>query len=103
MFKPGEKIAVGAKLKLAAGLLFGQRAFNGPVYVNLDLTNRCNLNCVGCRYHGRAGRAYGRGGLGKPDLDPDLAAKLAAELSNMGTRYVVLAERRGANPAPSAA
>ncbi len=30
------------------GVEDGRRAFSGPEIVHLDLTNRCNLNCIGC-------------------------------------------------------
>jgi MoaA/NifB/PqqE/SkfB family radical SAM enzyme len=31
-----------------AGVLHGRRAFVGPEQVVIDLTNRCNNNCIGC-------------------------------------------------------
>jgi MoaA/NifB/PqqE/SkfB family radical SAM enzyme len=39
------------RLLLLKGLWNGKKAFIGPEIVDLDLTNRCNLTCVGCPYH----------------------------------------------------
>ena len=39
------------KLLLLQGLLNGCTARIGPEIVDLDVTNRCNLRCVGCIYH----------------------------------------------------
>lgn len=36
---------------LLRGLLSGDTAQTGPVYVNVDITHRCNLRCVACRWH----------------------------------------------------
>lgn len=42
----GTSLGVG-DLELA-GVLHGRRAFVGPEQVTIDLTNRCNNNCIGC-------------------------------------------------------
>jgi len=39
------------KAQLLRGLITGERAFTGPFYVSVDLTRRCNLNCLYCRFH----------------------------------------------------
>jgi MoaA/NifB/PqqE/SkfB family radical SAM enzyme len=39
------------KIKLLQGLLTGEYAYTGPFHVVVGLTSRCNLRCVGCRYH----------------------------------------------------
>ena len=33
---------------VVAGILDGQRTFAGPEHVVIDITNRCNYNCVAC-------------------------------------------------------
>jgi radical SAM protein with 4Fe4S-binding SPASM domain len=33
------------------GIIQGNRAFGGPIQVNLRLTNRCNLRCIHCYYY----------------------------------------------------
>lgn len=39
------------KIKLLQGLLTGEYAHTGPFHAVVGLTSRCNLRCVGCRYH----------------------------------------------------
>lgn len=38
-------------MKLLQGLLTGEYAHTGPFHFAVGLTSRCNLRCVGCRYH----------------------------------------------------
>jgi len=42
---------INQNLRLLQGLIAGDTAFTGPFFVTLDLTRRCNLKCIGCRYH----------------------------------------------------
>jgi MoaA/NifB/PqqE/SkfB family radical SAM enzyme len=42
--------AFAKKVKLLAGLLDGEVAKTGPFFVDVDLTRRCNLRCLGCPY-----------------------------------------------------
>ena len=39
------------RLRFFRDLSRGRRARSGPFFVELDLTRRCNLKCLGCRYH----------------------------------------------------
>jgi radical SAM protein with 4Fe4S-binding SPASM domain len=39
-----------SELKAVMGILHGGRVFGGPVQANLNLVNRCNLNCIHCFY-----------------------------------------------------
>ena len=39
------------KYRLFKGLCTGERACTGPFYVTSDITRRCNLRCLGCRFH----------------------------------------------------
>ncbi len=43
-----EPPALGAGDREIAGVLEGERTFVGPEQVVIDLTNRCNNNCIGC-------------------------------------------------------
>jgi MoaA/NifB/PqqE/SkfB family radical SAM enzyme len=36
------------KLLLLAGILHGKKAFTGPEVLHIDLTNRCNFDCIAC-------------------------------------------------------
>jgi MoaA/NifB/PqqE/SkfB family radical SAM enzyme len=33
------------------GLIDGREAKTDPFFVDIDITNRCNIRCVGCQYH----------------------------------------------------
>ena len=37
-----------SQAKAVIGITHGSRAFGGPVQVDLNLTNRCNVRCVHC-------------------------------------------------------
>ena len=38
------------KLMLLRGILDGKKTRRGPFYVTVELTRRCNMVCIGCRY-----------------------------------------------------
>ena len=42
---------VRQRLAFLAGLLTGSKALTGPWFVAIDVTNRCNLQCLGCLAH----------------------------------------------------
>lgn len=46
-----DRVFVEKNLHLA-GVLSGEKVYAGPKILEVDLTNRCNLNCVGCWNHG---------------------------------------------------
>jgi MoaA/NifB/PqqE/SkfB family radical SAM enzyme len=80
------------KAILLGGLLRGERAGRGPVYVNLDLVARCNNVCLGCYYHYEVPKppSAGQGRTGE-ELPLDLAGRLAEELRVLGAAEVVMA------------
>ena len=39
------------QLSLLRGLLSSERAYAGPFYIHVDITHRCNLKCLCCRWH----------------------------------------------------
>jgi len=45
---PEQIVKLGAGDLELAGVMDGERAFSGPEQVVIDLTNRCNNNCIGC-------------------------------------------------------
>ena len=49
------------KYRIFQGICSVERAFTGPFYVTLDLTRRCNLNCLGCRFHSKESNKQGPG------------------------------------------
>jgi len=77
------------KLQLLRGVINGSTAYSGPFFVDIDVTSRCNLNCLGCQYHSSESRGLSTGGrLG--DISPELIRRLGSELRKMGTREVII-------------
>ncbi|MGD9347756.1 MAG: radical SAM protein [Candidatus Aminicenantes bacterium] len=82
-------INIAQKIKLAAGLLSGNRAKNGPFYVDIDLTERCNLNCLGCAYHNVDNKLIWEQKDVPQDIPMDLFKRICTELKNMGTHTLI--------------
>ena len=78
------------KTGLLRGLLTGERAYSGPIYVDIDLSNRCNMSFVGCPYHHYAvgDRPYASGE--EPFVSSEMAADLCLSLKSMGARQLIL-------------
>lgn len=73
------------KVKFLRGLLSGETAQAGPFFAALDVTRRCNLRCVGCRYHSPDFRRPSSGDQSVLDMPFPLFRKLLADLKGMGT------------------
>jgi MoaA/NifB/PqqE/SkfB family radical SAM enzyme len=76
------------KVKLLRGLLTGETAYTGPFYVTIDVTRRCNLRCLGCRYHSSLVNLPAPGDRAVLDISFDLVDKLLEELAAMGTTVI---------------
>ncbi|MFC1658837.1 radical SAM protein [Candidatus Omnitrophota bacterium] len=81
---------ISQKLKLLKGLTNGEAACTGPFYATIDLTRRCNLQCIGCRYHSTQVRIPSAGDQSVLDIPFDLIKKVFAELKEMGTHSLIL-------------
>ena len=77
-----------AQAKIAAGII-DQKPYSGPWEVQIDLTNMCNNDCIGCWCHSPL--------LEEKAMTPDqkkkkipykLALKLINDLEDIGTRYI---------------
>jgi MoaA/NifB/PqqE/SkfB family radical SAM enzyme len=77
--------------------------FIGPKTFHLDLSNRCNTNCVFCALHSplllppstsRRGRRFTEGWRGRM-IDEDVFYNLADDLAEMGTREDILFSGEG--------
>lgn len=77
-------------MKLLQGLLTGNVAHTGPFSVTLDLTRRCNLRCLGCRFHSSLVHAPSPGDQSILDIEWSLFHKLCNELKEMNTKDMVL-------------
>ena len=78
------------KYGLLKGLCTGERACTGPFYVTLDMTRRCNMHCLGCRFHSPESDQQPRGGEAVRDFPFEWAERLFAELEGLNTRTVFL-------------
>jgi radical SAM protein with 4Fe4S-binding SPASM domain len=82
--------AIGQKIKLANGLFRGNWAKNGPFYVDIDLTERCNLNCLGCSYHNVDNTWIRRKKGALQDIPLDMFRRVCAQLRDIKTHTLVL-------------
>jgi len=74
-----------------AGALDGSKAYKGPEIVQIDLTNDCNLNCVGCWCHSEfLGNLKLKGEEKKRKLSYDMVKKLIEDLHELGTKEIML-------------
>ena len=80
-----------SEIKMLMGILDGSEAFTGPLSVQIDLTNQCNNNCIGCWCNSPL--------LGDKAMDPEtkkkelpfeLVKKLIDELDEMCVREIYL-------------
>jgi len=79
------------KVRLLKGLLGGDVAYTGPFFVNVDLTRRCNLHCVGCRFHSSLlNQPTQRDPLGTQDMPLEFFERLCKELKTMGTKTITI-------------
>ena len=79
------------KINFLRSLMGKKVAYTGPFHVTVDVTRRCNLNCIGCRYHSQAiENIQSPGNQEVQDIDPLLFKKLCRELAALGTKAVEL-------------
>ena len=78
------------KTRLLAGLIDGEAARGGPVYVSVDVTRRCNLRCVGCRFHSPHASLPSPGDQSVRDMDLGMFGRLCVELERLGTGSMLL-------------
>jgi MoaA/NifB/PqqE/SkfB family radical SAM enzyme len=80
-----------SNFKRFTGIIFGRRAFAGPIWVQIDLTNMCNNNCIGCWCNSplleeKRMSAFAK----KQTLSFDVIKKLIDDLKDIGTERVFL-------------
>jgi len=74
-----------------AGDLDGSKAYKGPEIVQIDLTNDCNLNCVGCWCHSTFLKDFKlKGKEKKRKLPYEIVKKLIEDLYKLGTKEIML-------------
>lgn len=77
------------KIRLLGGLLMGNKAMNGPIYVDIDLTEHCNLNCLGCPYHNVDNKFLRDPKRIPQDMPLDVFKRICNELKDMKTRMLI--------------
>jgi MoaA/NifB/PqqE/SkfB family radical SAM enzyme len=79
---------ISAKARLLWGLLDGEIARGGPLYVNVDATHRCNLRCHYCRWHSPLLEKTLLDRSARKDIEPAIFDGLCEDLAALGTRKV---------------
>lgn len=77
-------------VKLLRGVINGEVAYTGSFYVDVDITRRCNMNCLGCQYHSSKTKGPSPGVREVKDMPFELVSRLGKELSRLGTREVII-------------
>ncbi|MBN2367581.1 radical SAM protein [Candidatus Woesearchaeota archaeon] len=76
------------KAKIAKGI-YDRKVYAGPWEVQIDITNMCNYNCIGCWCHSPLlGDLAMDAETKKKKLPFPLIKKILKELKEMGTRYI---------------
>ncbi len=78
------------KLQLLRGMLSGNKAYNAPSYVSVDITRRCNLQCLFCPIHSPEIKGKFEGTSAVDDISLEIFETLCIELGKMGTRLVII-------------
>lgn len=78
------------KFQLLMGLIHGRRAYTGPFFVDLDVTRRCNLRCIGCPFH-NSKIAYKSIDETVKDISMDLINRLSRELLQLEAYAIIIA------------
>jgi MoaA/NifB/PqqE/SkfB family radical SAM enzyme len=78
------------KIKLLKGLLNGRIASTGPFYVTIDITRRCNLQCLGCVYHSPYSNSPFEGDSSITDIPLQLIEQLCRDLKAIETNTLVI-------------
>lgn len=82
--------SISQKIRLLKGLIKGDTAYVGPFYVTVDITRRCNLQCIGCRFHSPISKKSSLISDTPLDISFELFKKLCDDLKAMGTNNIFL-------------
>ena len=77
------------KLKFLQGLISGDKAKTGPFYVDVDLTGRCNLRCLGCVYHSGHVGDKSKTEAAKKDMPISMFQSLCSDLKQLQTHSLI--------------
>lgn len=90
---PTEKVRSALRGRLdMAGVLHGELGFAGPYTIQLDVTNRCNNDCIACWLHSPLLRKTGPNSKDlRSQLRFDLVKQMLDDAAAMGTRDIYMA------------
>jgi len=80
---------LGINQLIRSGIEDGRKAFCGPHAVQLDLTDRCNNNCIGCWVHSPFIEKKGFFSKKNKELPFALAESLINQLHSLGTKRII--------------
>ena len=75
---------------LIKGIDSATKAFCGPSVAQIDLTDHCNTNCIGCWVHSPYFDPKEVFPEGKKELSFELVSDLIAKLYSSGTKEIIL-------------
>ena len=78
------------KMRLLKVLIKGDASYTGPFYVAVEITRRCNLNCLCCRCHSPDLIRPSIGDQSVKDMSFNVFDNLCHELEKMGTTHLIL-------------
>lgn len=76
--------------KGSGALLTGDARMLAPLFVALDVTRRCNLQCAGCPYHSSHTKDLPAHDRNTADMPLSFVKRLCAELRKTRTRSIVV-------------
>ncbi len=78
------------KVDLLYGLLTGKATKTAPIFITLDVTRRCNLQCIGCPYHSETAKRLPPRNPDMMDMTTDFVNRLCNELKTTRTRSIIV-------------
>jgi MoaA/NifB/PqqE/SkfB family radical SAM enzyme len=82
--------SIKKKSQLLRGLVNRRAAFTGPYYVDVEVTRRCNMYCVGCQFHSSKSWGATPGDHAVKDIPLELVERLCQDFPGLGVREVIV-------------
>ena len=84
-------IGVFKQAQLLRGLLTGEFSYTPPFFVSLDLTRRCNLNCLYCRFHSPVSNFPSPLETSLVDMPQDMLMKFIGDFQKNRVKEIIFA------------
>lgn len=82
--------SIKKRSQLLRGLINRRAAFTGPYYVDVEVTRRCNMYCLGCQFHSSKSWGAAPGDQAVKDISLELVGRLCQDFSELGVREVIV-------------